>query len=77
VASTREAFQEGVLATRITDGSALGQRLHIRCDKCGAEVAVRLGLDKRPIQDRSGELIGWRRGIAERDLCPACQEPPA
>ena len=63
------------MATRITDGSGIGRQLHVTCDKCGREVATRLGPDNLPLEDPL-ELIGWRRGIARRDICPQCQSDP-
>ena len=61
------------MSTRIMDGTGLGQRLYIRCDKCGKEVAILLGLDKRPLADPPPELMGWIRGVGQRDVCPECQ----
>jgi len=61
------------VATFLVDRGG-SRELHVRCDKCGTEVLVVLPEDGRPARDDTPlELIGWRRGIGRRDLCPDCQ----
>jgi hypothetical protein len=63
------------MSTYITDASGRGTRLHVKCDKCGVEVVVPLDEHGQPSSE-AHELIGWRRGIAQRDVCPKCQTKP-